>query len=205
MANYPYPANFLANLPAYPVRQFCGQMNQKYSKNEDLLSGFDQALQVYTNSSGKTTCLDISTAYNSSLDSTGWDFQTCTDMVMPMCTNGTTDMFMAKQWNFKQFSDECYKKWKVRPQENAAMTKYGSRFNYASNIIFSNGLLDPWSGGGVLRVFNDNINVMILPEGAHHIDLRADDPADPRSVRDARKQYLRKFRDWIKSNNDLKA
>lgn len=197
MANYPYPANFLADLPAYPVRQFCGQMNKNYAKTEDLLAGFNQALQVYTNYNGKKKCLDITSAYDSSLDSKGWEYQTCTNMVMPMCSNGTTDMFMPKKWDFKEFSDECYKKFKVTPQENAAMTMYGSRFNYASNIIFSNGLLDPWSGGGVLRVFNDNISVRIIPEGAHHIDLRADNPEDPASVKEARKQYMKKFKEWI--------
>jgi lysosomal Pro-X carboxypeptidase len=198
MANYPYPANFLANLPAYPVRQFCGQMNENYTKNEDLIVAFDQALQVYTNFTGNTSCLDISSAYDSSLDATGWEFQTCTEMVMPMCSNGTTDMFPPKKWDFKKFSDDCYKKWKVIPQENAAMTKYGQKFTSFSNIIFSNGLLDPWSGGGVLRTFNNDIEAVILPEGAHHIDLREENEKDPRSVKDARRKYMKFFNQWIK-------
>lgn len=199
MANYPYPANFLADLPAYPVRQFCGQINQVYDKNDALLAAFDQALQVYTNSTQKTQCLDITSAYDSSLDATGWEFQTCTEMVMPMCSNGKTDMFPSIPWDFKKFSDDCYKKWKVYPQQNAAMTKYGQKFTSYSNIIFSNGLLDPWSGGGVLKTFNNNIQIMIIPEGAHHIDLRDKNEKDPRSVTLARNQYLRAFNEWIKN------
>lgn len=203
MANYPYPANFLAQLPAYPVRQFCGQMNKGFDKNEDLLLAFNEALQVYSNYTGKTKCLDISTAFDSSMGSQGWDFQACSEMVMPMCSNGTTDMFMPKKWDLKEYSDDCYQKFKVRPRENAAVTQYGGqRLEAASNIIFSNGLLDPWSGGGVLRTFNDYIDVIIIPEGAHHLDLRADDKLDPASVREARKFYIKKFRKWV---NDYAA
>lgn len=161
MANYPYPANFLAPLPAYPVREFCGQINKPFDKNEDLLSAFDEALQIYTNYTGKTKCVDTSTAYDSSLGSLGWEFQACTEMVMPMCSNGTTDMLMPEAWDFKKYSEDCNKKFQVLPRENAAVTRYGAqRFDTASNIIFSNGLLDPWSGGGTLasQIFNSLFN-----------------------------------------------
>jgi lysosomal Pro-X carboxypeptidase len=56
---------------------------------------------------------------------------------------------------------------------------------------------DPWSGGGVLRSFNDKVDVVIIPEGAHHIDLRAEDKLDPASVKEARKFHIKKFRKWI--------
>lgn len=198
MVNYPYPASFLADLPAYPVREFCGQINKQFDKNEEFLSAFNDALQVYTNGSGTLKCLDTSSAYDSSLDSKGWDFQACTEMVMPMCANGTTDMLLPKKWDFKQFSDDCFKKFQVLPRENAAVTQYGAqRLETASNIIFSNGLLDPWSGGGVLRSFNDKVDVIIIPEGAHHIDLRADNKLDPASVKEARKFHSKKFKKWI--------
>lgn len=119
-------------------------------------------------------------------------------MVMPMCSNGTTDMFLPKKWNFKEFADECYKKFQVFPREMFAVTQYGGqRLAAASNIIFSNGLLDPWSGGGVLRSFNDKVDVLIIPEGAHHIDLRAENKLDPASVREARKFHTKKIKKWI--------
>lgn len=198
MANYPYPANFLAVLPAYPVREFCGQINKQFDKNEDLVIAFNEALQIYSNYTGQLKCLDTSTAYDSSLGSKGWDFQACTEMVMPMCANGTTDMFLPQNWNFKQYSDDCYKKFQVFPRESAAVTQYGAqRLDTASNIIFSNGLLDPWSGGGILRSFNDKVDVIIIPEGAHHIDLRGDNKLDPASVKEARKFHTKKFKKWI--------
>lgn len=200
MANYPYPANFLANLPAYPVREFCGQINrEKFDNDKDFLSAFNEALQIYTNYTGKTNCIDISTAYDSTLGSLGWDFQACTEMVMPMCSNGNeSDMFLPQKWDFKEFSDDCYKKFQVYPRANAAVTQYGSqRLETASKIIFSNGLLDPWSGGGVLRSFNEAVDVIIIPEGAHHIDLREENVLDPASVRQARKFHVKRFKKWI--------
>lgn len=48
-------------------------------------------------------------------------------MVMPMCSGvpGDQDMFPKVDWNFKSFSDECFVKFGVRPNEKAATTNYG--------------------------------------------------------------------------------
>lgn len=70
-------------------------------------------------------------------------------------------------------------------------------FRGASNIIFSNGLLDPWSGGGVLRTSNNLVKLVIIPEGAHHLDLRAANKADPESVKVARQIELDTIKEWI--------
>lgn len=68
-----------------------------------------------------------------------------------------------------------------------------------SNIIFSNGLLDPWSGGGVLRTPNQHVQIVIIPDGAHHLDLRAAHPSDPDTVINARETELRTIQKWIKN------
>lgn len=70
----------------------------------------------------------------------------------------------------------------------------------ASNIVFSNGLLDPWSGGGVMRSPNDKVKIIIIPEGAHHLDLRGVNKNDPGSVREARKQELQEIEKWIRNH-----
>ena len=67
-----------------------------------------------------------------------------------------------------------------------------------SNIIFSNGMSDPWSGGGVLRAPNEHVQIIIIPDGAHHIDLRESNKNDPEVVTAARKAELQTIRMWLK-------
>lgn len=74
--------------------------------------------------------------------------QACTEMVMPICTTGTTDMFEPAPWNFTEYSAECYRKYGVYPRERDARITYGgAMLQAASNIVFSNGMLDPWTAG----------------------------------------------------------
>jgi lysosomal Pro-X carboxypeptidase len=124
MANYPYPANFLAPLPAYPVRQFCHELEQNYTQPEKLLVALKSALNVYTNFTGKTKCIDYSSAVDEKLGGNAWVFQKCTEMVMPMCSSDRS-MFPVEKWDLQKYSDECFKKFGVRPKENVIMMKYG--------------------------------------------------------------------------------
>lgn len=71
-------------------------------------------------------------------------------------------------------------------------------FSGVSNIVFSNGLMDPWSGGGVLNSTNKAIIVVLIPEGAHHVDLRASNDNDNGSVIIARQIHLQNIQMWIK-------
>lgn len=65
------------------------------------------------------------------------------------------------------------------------------------SIFHSNGLLDPWSSGGILEDINDSVKAFIIPQGAHHLDLRSSEAADPQSVRDARKFHAANVKQWI--------
>uniref|UniRef100_A0A1Y9HDP7 Lysosomal Pro-X carboxypeptidase n=1 Tax=Anopheles funestus TaxID=62324 RepID=A0A1Y9HDP7_ANOFN len=199
MINYPYESSFLAPVPAYPVREFCGRLDKNYTGAE-LLDHLQSALSIYTNYDGKATCLNINSSYDGSgIGDRGWDFQACTEMVMPMCADGVHDMFPPQQWNLQSYSDKCFKKYGVHPRPSNALLNYGGEFLEGSitNIVFSNGLLDPWSGGGVLRSTNDNVKIVLIPEGAHHIDLRASNPNDPSSVTRARAVHVQNIQKWL--------
>uniref|UniRef100_A0A182YSG0 Lysosomal Pro-X carboxypeptidase n=1 Tax=Anopheles stephensi TaxID=30069 RepID=A0A182YSG0_ANOST len=199
MINYPYESNFLAPVPAYPVREFCGRLDKNYTGVE-LLDHLQSALSIYYNYDGKASCLNINSSYDGSgIGDSGWDFQACTEMVMPMCADGVHDMFPAQPWNLQSYSDKCFKKYGVHPRPANALVNYGGEFLDASitNIVFSNGLMDPWSGGGVLRSSNSNIKIVLIPEGAHHIDLRASNANDPGSVTLARTVHVQNIQKWL--------
>jgi len=48
--------------------------------------------------------------------------------------------------------------------------------------MFSNGNLDPWSAGGVNGWVNYKVPYIMIKGGAHHLDLRTPNPADPEDV-----------------------
>lgn len=117
---------------------------------------------------------------------------------MPMCSN-ERDMFEPKPWNYTNFSEKCYQTWGVRPKRiDTAILEYGGKnLRYYSNIVFSNGLLDPWSAGGVLENVSKTIIAVLIPEGAHHLDLRASNSRDPYSVRLARATHKAAISRWL--------
>jgi hypothetical protein len=69
----------------------------------------------------------------------------------------------------------------------------------ATNIVFSNGQLDPWSSGGVLtnESLPSSVIALLLPMGAHHLDLMFEDLADPPCVKAARAVEEAHIRRWI--------
>lgn len=119
-------------------------------------------------------------------------------MVMPMCSE-ESDMFESTPWDFNKYSADCMKKWGVKPRNpGEVILQYGGKnLKYTSNIVFSNGLLDPWSGGGVLSNISRTISAIVIPEGAHHLDLRSSNSADPPSVIRARLFHANSIRHWL--------
>ncbi|XP_024072233.1 lysosomal Pro-X carboxypeptidase isoform X2 [Terrapene carolina triunguis] len=201
MVNYPYKADFLQPLPAWPIQVVCKFLKNPKLPDKLLLQNVFQAVNVYYNYSGAASCLNTSQSATRNLGLTGWYYQACTEMVMPMCTDGVNDMFEPRKWNFHVFSEECFKLWKVRPRPSWIPSVYGGKnISSHSNIIFSNGGLDPWSGGGVTRNITDSLIAIVIPEGAHHLDLRASNPGDPKSVLQARALEVQYMKQWIEKS-----
>lgn len=71
-------------------------------------------------------------------------------------------------------------------------------FTVSLLLYFSNGGLDPWSAGGVTSNITESLVAIMIPEGAHHLDLRFSNDQDPPSVRAARALELSYFRKWIR-------
>ena len=63
--------------------------------------------------------------------------QSCTEMVMPMCSNGVQDMFMNNTWNFTAYKEDCLKAFGVTPDPHRVEALYGGKnIGQHSNIIF---------------------------------------------------------------------
>lgn len=204
MGNYPYPSSYILNgdgtLPAFPVRVACGHLSEPDLKGSDLLTALSSAIGVFYNHSQALHCFSTGTGPNNATSEVEdyWSFQFCTEQFMPQSRDGKLDMFFPQAFVRKAAIKECEKQWGVTPDTYKASIEWGGRdITTASNIVFSNGSLDPWSGGGVLKNLSDTLIAVIIPEGAHHLDLMFSNELDPPSVSEARNieaQYIAK---WI--------
>lgn len=94
MGNYPYPLDYMLNghgmLPAYPMRAACQPLSQQGLAGPALLEGLRQAVGTFYNFSSNLPCYNFSEGPNPETDEDGnfWDYQACTEMVMPFSRNG---------------------------------------------------------------------------------------------------------------------
>ncbi|OQV22879.1 Lysosomal Pro-X carboxypeptidase [Hypsibius exemplaris] len=202
MTDYPYPTEFLKPMPGWPVKAACQHLSDlcSFKTDRDLLIAVYKGISVYYNYTGQVKdCFNISdSSTGTALGDTQWDYQACSELVMPDCTDGKTDMFYYRPWNISEYNRECHKNFAVKPDPSLAIREYGGRDLVAhSNIIFSNGKLDPWSGGGVIKAPSKRIKVILIDDAAHHLDLRSSHPDDPQSVVYARKKEIAIIKKWI--------
>ena len=208
MADYPYPASFLGNLPAYPINQACDTMLNA----DDALDGLAKATVTFYNAtSGPASCYDPAKEYIDCADATGcgtmfqWDIQVCLQVRIPSGTNNVTDMFPPiKPWENTDYEEYCSAKYgnKLSYQQTTDFYNinfWGSNIRGASKLIFSNGDLDPWRYGGVLEpvLGADSVFPVLVKGGAHHLDLRGSDKRDPATVTAARAFEKLVIESWL--------
>ncbi|EUB62200.1 Lysosomal Pro-X carboxypeptidase [Echinococcus granulosus] len=181
MANYPYSASFLGNLPAWPVK----------------VCSFRISYVEYIRSS-EENCLSFD-GNSTNLDAKGWELQTCMEMTNPICSDGKSDMFKPSTWDPIEFSNACQRKFGVRPRMGWAGVQWWAKNLYTvTRLIFSNGDLDPWSAFGVLeKELVPGATVVRIASGAHHLDLRGSHPNDTAEVRAARSLITNHINSWI--------
>lgn len=88
----------------------------------------------------------------------------------------------------------------------------GTRLQFATNIIFTNGNLDPWIPAGVLLSDDsseinkgrrtrgkqhESVQSLVIDQGGHHLDLFFPTDEDPASVRRVREVEREAIREWI--------
>jgi len=207
MMDYPYPTSFMVPLPGHPVA-FAADL---IMKADTPMEGLYQATAlVYNGTQGTLPCFNMYDLYIECADPTGcgkdndaraWDFQACYQIALADGSTNVTDMFPDLPWTEEMKKDYCMKTWQVEPSKEYALRFWGSNVFSSSNIVFSNGDLDPWGSAGILEPVAENPSIIPVPVigGAHHLDLRPDDPLDPPGVREARAKEIFAISNWIKN------
>ncbi|GAB2283062.1 hypothetical protein Dimus_017594 [Dionaea muscipula] len=207
MVDYPYPSEFLMPLPGNPIKEVC----KKIDSAPDVVGILDrifEGVSVYYNYTGSVKCFDLD---DDPHGMNGWNWQACTEMVMPMSSSKDNSMFQTYDYDYDSFKEWCWTSFGAEPRPRWITTEFGGHDirtalkTFGSNIIFSNGRLDPWSGGGVLHNISDTIVALVTEEGAHHIDLRASTLNDPEWLVEHRASEIRLIEGWLNDYYQDKA
>lgn len=219
MTDYPMPNSFLSPMPAWPVNASCEAFKDIAPPSEDIsnpstpsngltddekkyLKAINDAANIYFNYTGQASCVNTSdTEATGTLAASGWDVLACNQLAMPV-SDGPDSMFVQKTFDYTQYTADCQKNYGLTPDYEWAFRTFGGNktqdFAHLSNIIFSNGELDPWRSGGVTDFINIKLPYFIIKGGAHHLDLREPTSADVGSdVEWVRGQEAVLIENWI--------
>ncbi|XP_031127439.1 lysosomal Pro-X carboxypeptidase-like [Ipomoea triloba] len=201
MTDYPTASNFLNPLPPYPVKQMCKAIDDP-RHGSNTLEKLYAAVNIFYNYSGEVSCFDLINPPDP-YGLSGWTWQACTEMIMPTDGNRKDSIFPASEWDYNKTAQLCKDIFHIDPRPNWITTEFGG-YNiervlktFGSNIIFFNGLRDPWSAGGVLKNISNSLVAIIAKEGAHHVDLRSSTSEDPEWLKDVRREEVEIIGQWI--------
>ena len=207
MTDYPYPTSFLNPMPGNPVAHAVDAIELVLVGNN---SDWNQMLamragaEVYYNFNNQSSCNDINPNTSAGdLGVLGWNYLACSTLIMPSGSDGVNDMFLPAPWNATEYVEQCQATYGDHQQLDYAQIMYGAATNYtyslrgASRILFSNGSLDPWQSGAVVKNVSDTLISFTMEGAAHHLDLRTPNPLDPPDVVYWRAFELAKLKEWL--------
>lgn len=210
MTDYPYPSSFLQPMPAWPVNASCATYENittdgkpSLERNVTMLTALKNASDIYFNSSGQISCTDFDdTDATGNLDGAGWNVLACNQLFMPT-SMGKNSMFIDDPTDYAANTKYCQDTYGLTPDYEWALRTFGGYdqmrdFKYYSNIIFSNGDLDPWKAGGVTVEANPELPMIMIPGAAHHLDLRLPNEVDVGTpVEKARQTEMEWIQKWV--------
>ncbi|GAX77115.1 hypothetical protein CEUSTIGMA_g4561.t1 [Chlamydomonas eustigma] len=178
-----------------------------------LLEGLREAVGLLYNVSGDKQCFSLTSSGPAAGNVVGpWDYQFCTELdaqeVPYYPANGVNDMFWDQgPFDLAGINTHCKEAWGVEPRVYHSFIQFGGveAAAEASNIVFSNGMMDPWSAFSVTtNISSATITVVNIPNGAHHVDLMFSHKDDTTDIIDARGVELHAMRTWIQQHRNNK-
>ena len=211
--SYPYASSYMLNgqglLPPYPLKIGCNEhLNVSFAASEwmALLDAVSQSVGVYYNYSGDVQCFDaFRVEQEADNGEVSWGYFECTEIVMPHSTTGVDDMFWRNDFNLTRYMESCHALYGTWPQPEWQAVNWGGWDIGAagvSNIVFSNGELDPWRGGGVTLNLSATLPSIVIADAGHHIDLYFTNPNDSAAVANARAFELAQIAGWVKQKRE---
>ncbi|KAI3880093.1 hypothetical protein MKX03_003914 [Papaver bracteatum] len=191
--------------PKYPVTVICGAIDGA-PIGTDVLSRIQSGVAAFM---GQKSCYDMDEFTRQTETIQGWQWQTCSEMVMPIGVDGEDTMFQASPFDLKNFSISCQSRYNVKPRPHWILNEFGGKDIksvlqvFASNIIYSNGLKDPYSSGGVLENISDSVVAITTDKGSHCLDLLHKSPDDPKWLVEQREAEIEIIKRWIEEYNAL--
>lgn len=161
--------------PVQKVREFI--LQHLAGKGDDCV---DMSLQLPTGPNATISAGDWS-GVGTGQSGESWDFQTCT-LLIEKIAYSSSSMFPPRNWTMDWMADHCQKRFGVTPQPTQLVEAW--RFDdlagstNATHIIFTNGLNDGWSVGGIKSNLSETLLVLNFENGAHHSDLSHQGPSD---------------------------
>uniref|UniRef100_A0A914C1C8 Uncharacterized protein n=1 Tax=Acrobeloides nanus TaxID=290746 RepID=A0A914C1C8_9BILA len=189
-ADYPYNTSFYDVLPGWSVNISCEYLKVDASDNKLRATNLFKAVQVYY---GYTEQYCVKNCTESS-------WSPPNDFFWAKCTN-STDLLTPK----KSICNQTYVGYDLKMfRPDAIEILYGFDFSTTSNIIFTQGSIDPYASGGltdeipgIKNGYLKGIYNFHMKRAAHHLDLRQPNTCDPPQVVNARYQIVRIIQCWL--------
>jgi len=113
-------------------------------------------------------------------DDDSWGFQMCTQTMYYQNSNGKTDLFNELIASSETLYTQCESTYGIDGRQTwgklstdwAAYPKQWVNSGI-SNILFTNGLWDPWGCAGMQTSLSDSLISINIPHASHHLDLNA--------------------------------
>ncbi|CAH8271917.1 unnamed protein product [Arabidopsis lyrata] len=160
---------------------------------------------------GSQSCYNTNYSVQVTNNDMAWRWQCCSEIVVPVGHDKQDTMYQTSPFNMTSYIEDCESSYGVSPRPHWITTYFGIQNvklilqRFGSNIIFSNGLSDPYSVGGVLEDISDTVVAITTKNGSHCQDINLKSKGDPEWLVMQREKEIKVINSWISTyQNDLR-